>query len=44
MNPLRVSTLASAVDDGKAVAKHTDGVLNNWWEYALNYNDHPEAL
>jgi hypothetical protein len=24
--------------------RHTDGVLNNWWEYVVNFNDYPEAL
>jgi hypothetical protein len=24
--------------------RHGDGVFNNWWEYAVNFNDYPEAL
>jgi hypothetical protein len=24
--------------------RHTDGVLHNWWDYVVNFNDYPEAL
>jgi hypothetical protein len=24
--------------------RHSDGVLHNWWEYVVNFNDYPEAL
>ncbi len=28
----------------RVVGRHTDGILDNWWEYAVNFNDHREAL
>jgi hypothetical protein len=28
----------------RVAGRYSDGVLLNWWEYVVNYNDHPEAL
>jgi hypothetical protein len=28
----------------RVAGRHNDGVLLNWWEYALNFNDYAEAL
>ena len=28
----------------RVAGRYTDSVLNNWWEYVVNYNDYPEAL